>query len=164
MICEVYQSHPWRHGNPPDFRRISAIRIAGSGGSSGWFDQPDFVGVKTRLDLKLQANAGERRRVEVGSVLYNRYSSVLQIVPSNFLKNLLFHLQAPLNWYLLHLIVYTPLNFTYLPVKFILINNQSLFEIENFKLKKKQYYSIRSIYFFLNASRFNCRLNLVLIH
>ena len=33
MICEVYRSHPWRHWYPPDIRRTSAIRIAGSGGN-----------------------------------------------------------------------------------------------------------------------------------
>ena len=32
MFCEVYKSHPWRHGYPADDRRISAIRTAGSGG------------------------------------------------------------------------------------------------------------------------------------
>ena len=34
MFCEVYKSHPWRHGYPPYIRRISAIRTAGSGGWS----------------------------------------------------------------------------------------------------------------------------------
>ena len=32
MICEFFRSHPWRHGNPPDIQRISAMQVAGSGG------------------------------------------------------------------------------------------------------------------------------------
>ena len=50
MFCEVYKSHPWRHGYSPDVRRISAIRTAGSGGMSNipWHICDESLGLLER--------------------------------------------------------------------------------------------------------------------